>query len=98
MTLHALAAGLEQIQQDATLRPLHYFRWLPCQLAFLKHTGSRVLLRAGNQWAGKTTAGVAELLYRMEGYHPYKQVKPAPINALIITATHEQSQNIARTW
>ena len=96
MTLHALAAGLEQIQQDATLRPLHYFRWLPCQLAFLKHTGSRVLLRAGNQWAGKTTAGVAELLYRLEGFHPYKDVRPGPITALVITATHEQSQNIQR--
>jgi phage terminase large subunit-like protein len=96
MTLHALAAGLEQIQQDATLRPLHYFRWLPAQLAFLKHAGSRVLFRAGNQAQGKTTAGVAELLYRLEGFHPYKEVRPGKITALVITATHEQSQNIQR--
>ena len=96
MTLHALAAHLEQIEQDARTRPLHYFQWLPCQLAFLKHTGSRVLFRAGNQAQGKTTAGCAELLYRMEGYHPYKDVPSAPIRALVLTATHEGSQNIQR--
>ena len=96
MSLAALAAQLEKLERESQARPLDFFRWLPAQAAFLEHTGSRLLLRAGNQWAGKTTVGVAELWYRLAGYHPHKPIPPAPITALVITATPEQGQNIQR--
>ena len=96
MSLSDLAQTFAALEDAAQKRPLDFFRWLPGQRAFLEATGPRVLLRGGNQWLGKTTVGVAELWYRLTGEHPYKPVRSPPITALVITATHEQGQNIQR--
>ena len=94
MSLSDLAKALATVERTAQQSPLDYYQWLPCQYEFLKSTEKRLLLRAGNQFAGKTTAGVAELIYRLMGKHPYKWVNPGPINALVVCASHEQTLNI----
>jgi phage terminase large subunit-like protein len=66
-------------------------RWLPPQLALLRATEKRVLLRTGNQSYGKTTAGLAEVVYRCRGRHPYKEVPDAPVEWWIICAAWSQS-------
>lgn len=96
MSLSELAQTFAALEDAAQKRPLDFFRWLPGQREFLEATGPRVLLRGGNQWLGKTTVGVAELWYRLTGDHPLKPVRKPPITALVITATHEQGQNIQR--
>jgi|TARA_R100000084_G_scaffold90772_1_gene44758 phage terminase large subunit-like protein len=94
VSLSELAKALATVERTAQQSPLDYYQWLPCQYQFLKSTEKRLLLRAGNQFAGKTTAGVAELIYRLMGKHPYKWVNPGPINALVVCASHEQTLNI----
>lgn len=69
------------------------------QLALLRHEGRRVLLRTGNQVYGKTTAGLAEVLYRCLGRHPYKAVPPVPIEAWVLCASWSQSLAIqGKLW
>ena len=95
MSASELAANLKAIGAAAERRPLDFMRWLPAQLEFLKAKEKRVLLRTGNQ-LGKTTAGCAELLWRMEGRHPFKEVRPAPVFGIVLCATHEQTLAIQK--
>ena len=98
MSVTKLAESLIAIGRESRRRPLAFMRWLPAQLEFLRATEKRVLLRTGNQ-LGKTTAGCAEILWRMEGRHPYKTVRKPPIFAIILCATHEQTLSIQkRLW
>lgn len=76
--------------------PLSAMEWLPAQLAFLRSTAKRKLLRAGNQAQGKTTAGAAEGIYRALGRHPYKPVPPAPTFQWAICASEKQSRIVQR--
>ena len=95
MSASELAANLKAIGAAAERRPLDFMRWLPAQLEFLKAKEKRVLLRTGNQ-LGKTTAGCAELVWRMEGRHPFKEVRPAPVFGIVLCATHEQTLDIQK--
>lgn len=91
-----LLSGLKELSRRAETDPLAWMRWLPSQDAFLRCTDKRVLLRAGNQWGGKTIVLLSELIYRCLGYHPYKPVTKPPITAYLVTASWQQSLEIQR--
>jgi hypothetical protein len=95
--LDALAA-IDDLAAKVSARPLDYYRWTPPQRALLDATEARVLLRTGNQ-LGKTVAGLAEVIYRCLGAHPYKRVRPPPIEAWVITTSWSQSLAIqGKLW
>jgi hypothetical protein len=64
-------AAQARLVTAATARPIDFVRWTPPQLAFLQDPNKRKLLRLGQQVGGKTTAGLAELIWRCEGEHPH---------------------------
>jgi hypothetical protein len=68
-----------------------FLRWEPTKMQ------RAVLFRAGNQVYGKSTAGLAEVIYRCLGDHPLKEVPEVPpggIEAWVICASHKQSKAI----
>lgn len=93
-----LAEAVDELAEFTDERPLEYVRWTPPQLALLSSTAKRTMLRTGNQF-GKTWAGLAETIFRCLGRHPFKRVRPAPIEAWIITSSWSQSLAIqAKLW
>ena len=99
MTLANLAQTLTRLQANAERQPLKHMRWLPGQHAFLNDPSPRKLFRAGNQSQGKTTAGLADVVYRSLGNHPFLEVAPAPIEAWVVCASWSQSLAIqAKLW
>lgn len=74
-------------------------RWLPPQEAFHRDEAHIKLLRLGNQWGGKTTAGLAEVDWHCTGRHPYHPVRPPPVEWWIVCASWAQSVAIqAKFW
>jgi len=84
---------LRTLRSRSVSDPLSYFRPTPPQETWLKDTSKIKLLLGGNQ-VGKTYAATAELLYRCLGNHPYLKVDPPPIQAFLITHSHQQSITI----
>ena len=98
MNLSALAKATNTLAQRAHADPLAYFRPTPPQLEFLSSASPVKMLRAGNQ-LGKTWAGLADVIYRCLGSHPYTLVKAAPIEAWVVVVSWEQSLSIqAKLW
>lgn len=95
MNLSALATATNTLARRAHADPLAYFRPTPPQLAFLSSNHPIRLLRAGNQ-LGKTWAGLADVIYRCLGSHPYTLVKAAPIEAWVVVVSWEQSLSIQK--
>ena len=93
----AAAARLEERVERA---PGQYRAWLPPQFAFLQEPSKRVLLRAGNQVYGKTTAGLAKVVDFVEGRGRWtRRSHPGPVEAWIVTASWSQSIAIqAKLW
>lgn len=88
----------EDLADHCEARPLEHLRWTPPQQSLLVEQSLRALLRTGNQF-GKTWAGLAEVIYRCLGRHPFKRVRPAPIEAWIITTSWPQSLAIqGKLW
>jgi phage terminase large subunit-like protein len=75
-----------------------YIKWLPSQHTFLHDPSKRKLLRCGNQWGGKTTAGLAEVNWRCTGKHPYLKTHTPPIEAWIVCASWSQSVSIQKKF
>lgn len=80
-----------RIRRGVELRPLDYFQWLPPQHAFFSCPDRVKLFRAGNQALGKTTSGLAEVLWRCTGTHPFLTVPSRGIEAWVICASWSQS-------
>lgn len=80
----------DALLDEASRHPLDYVRWTPPQLALLACGDPYYQLRTGNQF-GKTWAGCAEIIYRCIGAHPYKRVRPGPIEAWILCKSWSQS-------
>lgn len=98
MSLSALATAAHTLGQRANADPLAYYRPTPPQLRFLQSTAQIKLFRAGNQ-AGKTWAGVADVIFRCLGAHPFTFVKAAPIEAWVVVVSWEQSLSIqSKIW
>jgi phage terminase large subunit-like protein len=75
-----------------------YLRWLPPQYAFLRDPSKRKLLRLGNQWGGKTTAGLTEVDWRCTGKHPFLDTHQPPIEAWVVCASWSQSVAIQQKF
>jgi hypothetical protein len=72
--------------------PVDHIPWLPCQLAFLKHTDNKMpyLFRAGNR-QGKSTVGAAEVIFRARGHHPFKEVPNRSVKIAVVCMSLQQS-------
>lgn len=83
--------------------PLAHMRWTPPQLAFLSDPSRYSLLALGQQLGGKTTAGLADTIWRCLGEHPYQVLPPRPrgrpYQAWVVCFSHQQSLQIqAKLW
>lgn len=72
-------------------QPWTSLAWLPNQLAFLQDPGRFRLIRQGNQFGGKTTALLTDLIWHLLGDHPYLEVPPAPVEWYLVCAEAGQS-------
>ena len=93
MSIRDTTKNLRRLRNRATQNPLAYFCPTPPQEAWLRDPSKIKLLLGGNQ-VGKTYAQTAELLYRCLGNHPYLETDPPPIQAFLITHSHQQSITI----
>jgi hypothetical protein len=91
--IQAATKNMRRLRDRTNLNPLAYFCPTPPQERWLKDKSKIKLLLGGNQ-VGKTYAQTAELLYRCLGNHPYIQTDPPPIQAFLITHSHQQSITI----
>jgi hypothetical protein len=87
----------EHLRQRTEERPLDYVRWTPPQLGWLQDASPRKLLRAGNQ-IGKTWAGLAEVIWRATGAHPWLRTHTPPVEIWIVCTTWPQSVAIMRKF
>lgn len=92
MTLRAVQA-LRNFQRVGSDSRLHTIHWLPHQERMLRSHERFRLLRTGNQ-LGKTTAGLAEVIFHATGRHPYKPVRKDPGQYWIVCTTWPQSVEI----
>ncbi len=91
MSLQELAQAFKATSERANREPLKHMRWLPGQQAFLSDPSPRKLFRAGNQAMGKTTCGLADVVFRCLGEHPFLDVPTPPIEAWVLCASWSQS-------
>jgi phage terminase large subunit-like protein len=91
--LAGMAQAFSRLMSYAEANSLSYARWTPPQLAYLQDPSRRKLLRAGNQ-LGKTWAGLAEVIFRAAGMHPFLQVRVPPVEIWIICTSWAQSVSI----
>lgn len=89
-SLVGAARAAARLSERAEQRPLQYVRWTPPQLEWLSCASPRKLLRAGNQ-VGKTWAGLAEVIYRATGTHPYIRTHTPPVEIWIVCTSWSQS-------
>lgn len=88
--LGKLTRSLQAFSSQVESAPLDFIRWLPAQHRFLSSPARRKLFRAGNQSQGKTLAALSDVLFRCLGEHPFLDVPPPPIDAMVITASWAQ--------
>jgi len=88
-----------QVLREVTRRyrsdPLAFERPTPPQEDFHSDPSRRKQLRGPNQ-GGKTRAGVRELLWRMDGHHPYIEVRPPPSHFWVVCHSWKQSLTVQR--
>jgi phage terminase large subunit-like protein len=89
--------GASSLQQYAQNRPLDFIQWTPPQSAWLRSRDKRKLLRAGNQ-IGKTWCGLAEVIWRATGTHPYIPTRVPPVEIWIVCTTWPQSVAIMKKF
>ena len=93
MTGASLVAALARAAQTD---PLRWMRWLPSQLRVMRSSRRVRLFRAGNQALGKTTCGLAEVIFCATGEHPYREVPQRAGTFWVICASWSQSVEIQK--
>jgi len=93
MNIAGITKHIRTLQDRAQNNPLVYFCPTPPQEAWMRDTSKIKLLLGGNQ-VGKTAAACVELIHRCLGTHPYIKTDPPPIQAFLITHSHQQSVTI----
>lgn len=93
----------EELGRRCEDRPLRWVDWLPNQHAFLASDARIKQIRQGQQWGGKTTAALREVVGRCVDRHVLgggrTYGRPAPIEAWVICASWSQSLAIqAKLW
>ena len=87
-----------QLKHRSQQDPLRFFCATPPQEAYINDASPVKLLLGGNQ-VGKTFATCALLLYHCLNRHPLLKTDPPPIEAWLVTHSHEQSRTIqAKLW
>lgn len=87
-----------QLKHRSEQDPLRFFCATPPQDAYINDASPVKLLLGGNQ-VGKTYATCALLLYHCLHRHPTLKTDPPPIEAWLVTHSHEQSRTIqAKLW
>lgn len=89
------AQKLRKIHDRTKKDPLLYLRLSKPQQAFIDDPSRLKCLVGGNQ-TGKTTAACALLLYHCLQRHPTLKTDPPPVEAVLITHSHEQSRTIQK--
>ena len=90
MSLCGLAKRIHYLKSKSHQDPLSYFHPTKPQNQFLNDPSKLKMLLGGNQ-VGKTAAACALLLYHCLGRHPKLNTDPPPIEAFLITHSHQQS-------
>ena len=90
MSLKLIAQRIHHLKEKGENNPLIYFHPTPPQKKFLADPSKVKMLLGGNQ-VGKTASACALLLYHTLGCHPYMKVDAPPIEAYLITHSHQQS-------
>jgi hypothetical protein len=78
VTAHAISAtgvvlsAAVAMSARRAANPIRYIRWLPNQWSFLASRSRCKQIRAGNQWMGKSTAALADVIGRCTGEHPLR--------------------------
>ena len=93
MSIRTITRNVRAIKSRATNNRWHILGTTPPQYAWMRDSSKIKLLLGGNQ-VGKTMAACAELIHRCLGTHPYIQTDPPPIQAFLITHSHQQSITI----
>lgn len=97
MALVRATRSAERLSTHVASNPLDYVKWTPPQQRWLSCDHPRKLLRAGNQ-IGKTWAGLAEVIWRATGTHPFIPTKPPPVEIWIVCTTWPQSVGIMKKF
>jgi hypothetical protein len=85
---------LVELTRRAADHPSAFLAWQPLQLAFLADDSRMKLMRAGNQWAGKTEALCAEIRWAALGDHPFYDVREPPVSIYVISPTYKLSNKL----
>ena len=93
MTISPLPV-LVELGRRAAAHPSAFLAWQPLQLSFLMDNSPTKLMRAGNQWAGKTEALCAEIRWAALGEHPYIDVRDPPVSIYVISPTYKLSNKL----
>ena len=93
MSLTTFAKRISKLKNRAHNDPLSYYCPTPSQMAYICDPSPTKALIGGNQ-TGKTHATCALLLYSALGRHPTLKTDPPPIEAWLVTHSHEQSRTI----
>lgn len=88
--------ALDELSRAAEREPMRWMRWLPSQLRVFRSSRRVRLFRAGNQALGKTTCGLAEVIWCATGRHPYREVPQRHGTYWVICASWSQSVAIQR--
>ena len=91
--LCSIANRIKALQGRAKVDPMLYFIPTPPQKKWIEDTSHIKLLLGGNQ-VGKTASACYLLLCHCLNRHPTIKTDPPPIEAWIITHSHEQSRTI----
>ena len=93
MNIATLKRATKALAERADTSPVDYMAWTPPQLAYLQDSSALKLLRTGNQ-LGKTTAGLAEVIWRALGRHPHFETHEPPVLIWVICVSWSQSVSI----
>ena len=93
MRLKSLAQSVKTLHARAYIDPMSYFVPTPPQQKWINDPSNIKLLLGGNQ-TGKTASACFLLLAHCLDRHPTLRVDPPPIEAWLVTHSHEQSRTI----
>jgi phage terminase large subunit-like protein len=97
MGLPQLARVAFELKDRAARRPLDFWSPTPPQHAWLSDASTAKLLRGGNQ-VGKSSAAIAETIWRATGTHPYLSTHKVPVEIWIVVHSWESSKSLQKKF
>lgn len=94
--LGGFADALEGWADEVADSPLESIAWLPPQARTLRSERRFRLFRAGNQSLGKTTVGLAEVIFAARGVHPFRKPSKSAGEYWVVCAAWAQSIHIQK--